>query len=155
MRRGARHGRTTKEENVQTILVAYDDTPPSKRALERAVELADHYGAQLLITSVARLSHSTPRSIGQVDRADSLGEHSQELQDAQAYATERGVTPEVIAVSGEPAQAIARLADDRDVDLVVVGTREPGLVDRIMRPSVSQEIAKRIRHDLLIVHPEH
>jgi nucleotide-binding universal stress UspA family protein len=143
-----------KEEPVQTILVAYDDSPPSKRALARAVDLAEHYGATLLITSVARLSHSTPRAIGQVDRTDSLAEHSQELLDAQAFAQERGVTPEVIAVSGEPAQAIAKLADERNVDLVVVGTREPGLVDRIMRPSVSQEVAKRIRHDLLIVHPE-
>jgi nucleotide-binding universal stress UspA family protein len=140
---------------VQKILVAYDDSPPSKRALERAVDLADHYGAQLLITSVARLSHSTPRSIGQVDRSDSLSEHSEELRQAEAFAKERGVTPEVIAVSGEPAAAIAKLADDRDADLVVVGTREPGLVDRIMRPSVSQEVARRIRHDLLIVHPEH
>jgi nucleotide-binding universal stress UspA family protein len=148
-------GAQSKEEQVQTILVAYDDSPPSQRALERAVELANHYGANLLITSVARLSHSSPRSISQIDRTDSLSEHSQELQNAQAFAQERGVTPEVIAVSGEPAQAIAKLADDRNVDLVVVGTREPGLVDRIMRPSVSQEVAKRIRHDLLIVHPEH
>jgi nucleotide-binding universal stress UspA family protein len=139
---------------VQTILVAYDDSPPSRRALERAVELADRYGAKLVITSVARLSHSSPRSIGQVDRSDSLAEHSQELQDAAAFAKERGVEPDVVAVSGDPAQAIAKLADERSADLVVVGTREPSLVDRIMHPSVSQEVARRIRHDLLIVHPE-
>jgi nucleotide-binding universal stress UspA family protein len=47
------------------------------------------------------------------------------------------------------------LAEDYDVDVVVVGTREPGLVERVMRHSVSQEVARRVHRDLFIVHPEH
>jgi nucleotide-binding universal stress UspA family protein len=40
-----------------------------------------------------------------------------------------------------------------NVDLVIVGTREPGLVERIMRNSVSAEVARRVHDNLLIVHP--
>jgi nucleotide-binding universal stress UspA family protein len=47
------------------------------------------------------------------------------------------------------------IADDMRADLVVVGTREPKLVDRILRHSVSQQVARTVHRDLLIVHPEH
>lgn len=140
---------------MQCILVAYDETEPSQRALARAVEIANLFGARLLITSVAPLLHSSPRTAGPVDPADSLQHHQDELRHAQAFAEERGLTPELLPAVGDPGDAIARIADERNVDLVVVGTREPGFLDRILHPSVSQEVARKVHHDVLIVHPEH
>jgi nucleotide-binding universal stress UspA family protein len=58
-----------------------------------------------------------------------------------------------VAVSGDPASAIVSLAERRDADLVVVGTREAGLAERVVRHSVSRQIAKKAHCDLLIVHP--
>ena len=46
---------------MKTILVAYDDTEPSRRALERAATLAQAYESRVLITSIAPLHYSTPR----------------------------------------------------------------------------------------------
>jgi nucleotide-binding universal stress UspA family protein len=68
---------------------------------------------------------------------------------------ERGIAAELAPAIGDPAAAIAKLADERDVDLVVVGTREPRLVERIMRHSVRAEVARRVHRDLLIVQPTH
>jgi hypothetical protein len=39
---------------------------------------------------------------------------------------------------GNPATAIARLAEERGADLVVVGTRELGALQRLLGQSVSQ-----------------
>jgi nucleotide-binding universal stress UspA family protein len=50
-------------------------------------------------------------------------------------------------------RAAAALADERDADLVVVGTREVGVIQRVLGQSVSQEIARRIHRDVMIVHP--
>jgi len=47
------------------------------------------------------------------------------------------------------------LAERRKVDLVVVATREAGLTERVVRHSVSQQVAKKVRCDPLIVHPHH
>ena len=69
---------------MKRILVAYDDTEPARRAIERAAELAKAFDSE-----------------------------------------------------------------------VIVGTREPGLVERLMRHSVSAEVARRVHRDLLIVHPTH
>jgi nucleotide-binding universal stress UspA family protein len=60
-----------------------------------------------------------------------------------------------VAVSGDPASAIVSLAERRDADLVVVGTREAGLAERVVRHGVSRQIAKKAHCDLLIVHPHH
>ena len=140
---------------MKSILVAYDHSDSAQRALDRAAQLAEAFGSKVIVTSVAPLLVGTPRSVGPVDPTDSPAEHERELHDAQAFLRERGVDPTLAPAIGDPAGAIAKLAEAHDVDLVVVGTREPGLAERILRHSVSSEVARRVRRDLLIVHPAH
>jgi nucleotide-binding universal stress UspA family protein len=140
---------------MQTIVVGYDHTDPSKRALERAAEIAKAFGATVIVTSVAPLLHSSPRSaaVGPADPADSLSHHEEELAAAKSFLDEQGVNAELVPAIGEPAVAIVRLAEERDADLVVVGTREVNVIQRLLGQSVSQEVARRIHRDVLIVHP--
>jgi nucleotide-binding universal stress UspA family protein len=140
---------------MKRILVAYDASDSSRRALDRAAEIAEKFGAEVLVTSVAPLMVSSPRSSGPIDPADTPADHEAELRDAQAHLRERGLDAQVVPATGDPAGAIAMLADQRDADLVIVGTREPRLVDRILHHSVSASVAKRVHRDLLIVHPDH
>jgi len=140
---------------IQKILVAYDESDSSKRALDRAVELAKAFDAKVTVTSVARLAQASVRGAGPVDPTDSPAKHRDELAEAHAFLEGQGLDAELIPASGDPAGAIVRIADDVSADLVVVGTREPGLADRVLRHSVSQQVARHVHRDLLIVHPEH
>jgi nucleotide-binding universal stress UspA family protein len=151
---------------MQQIIVAYDGTEPAKRALERTAELAKAFDAKVIVTSVAWLLHSGPRADQQFElhsppgsdpeiRRDSLADHESEVADATAFFAERGIEAEPVAVSGDPASAIVHLAETRGADLVVVGTREAGLAERVVHHSVSQQVAKKVHCDLLIVHPHH
>ena len=151
---------------MQQIVVAYDGTEPAKRALERAADLAKAFDAKVIVTSVAWLLHSGPRAEQQFElhsppgsepeiQRDSLADHVAELADATAFFAERGIEAEPVAVSGDPASAIVNLAETRGADLVVVGTREAGLAERVVHHSVSQQVAKKVHCDLLIVHPHH
>jgi nucleotide-binding universal stress UspA family protein len=97
----------------------------------------------------------SPRSSGPVDPTDSPAHHQDELREAEAHLRERGIEAQLVAATGDPAGAIAMLAEERDADLVVVGTREPSLAERVLRHSVSSEVARRVHRDLLIVHPPH
>jgi len=151
---------------MKQIVVAYDGTESAKRALERGADVAKAFDAKVIVTSVASLLHSGPRADQQFElhsaptpgpeiRRDSLADHEAQLADATAFFAERGIDAESVAVSGDPASAIVSLAERRDADLVVVGTREAGLAERVVRHSVSQQIAKKAHCDLLIVHPHH
>ena len=140
---------------IQKMLVAYDESDSAKRALDRAVELAKAFDAKVTVTSVAPLAHATVRGAGPIDPADTPQMHREELERAHARLQEQGLDAELIPAAGDPAGAIVSIADDIAADLVVVGTREPKLVDRILRHSVSQQVARTVHRDLLIVHPEH
>jgi nucleotide-binding universal stress UspA family protein len=138
---------------MKTILLAYDDSEPSRRALDRAASLAEAFGSRVLVTSIAALVHSSPRSVTQIDRGGGVGTHTDDVRQAQAMLEERGIAVESVTAVGDPASSIAQIAEDRDADLVVVGTRGVGPVQRLLGQSVSQAVSRRVSCDLLIVHP--
>jgi nucleotide-binding universal stress UspA family protein len=140
---------------MNTILVAYDDTEPSKRALERAATLAEAFGSRVLVTSVAPLTHSSPRSAASLAIGRGGLDAVSDVEHARATLEERGINAETVASSGDPAHSIANLAQREHVDMVVIGTRELGAVQRLLGQSVSQAVSRRVRCDLLIVHPGH
>jgi nucleotide-binding universal stress UspA family protein len=138
---------------MKTILVAYDDTAPSKRALDRAAALAEAFGSRVLVISIARLTHSGPRSATHLTRGEGPAERTEDVHEAQAILEARGIDAEAITMMGDPASAITRLADERSADLVVIGTRGLGPVQRLLGQSVSQAVSRRVNCDVLIVHP--
>jgi nucleotide-binding universal stress UspA family protein len=138
---------------MQTIVVGYDEGEPAKRALARAAELSKAFGGKVLVTSVARaLVPAASHGLGPIDPVDPLEDHEDQLEQARAFLTEHGVEGEYETGLGDPAHEILRLAEKHDADLIVVGTREPGLISRLLGLSVSGEVQRRSHCDVLIVH---
>jgi nucleotide-binding universal stress UspA family protein len=137
---------------VKTIIVGYDDTEPSKRALARAVELAKAFDSRLLVTSVAPIMEGAGRSMGPLDPTDTPERHRAELQEAAATIEAAGLKADLVPATGHPAEAIVLVAQENGADLIVVGTRELGFVQRMLGQSTSEAVAHRARCDVLIVH---
>jgi nucleotide-binding universal stress UspA family protein len=135
---------------MKTIVVAYDETPESDRALERGVELAKALDARLIVTSVAPVMAG--RSSGAVDPTDTPEEHVGELKHAREQLEGQGVEADYIPAIGHPDEAIAEVAKEQSADLVVVGSREVGFVKRALGQSVSEGVVHKVHCDLLIVH---
>ena len=51
---------------MKTLLVGYDDSDASRRALERALELTQAFGSKLIVTSVAPVTATVARG-GAID----------------------------------------------------------------------------------------
>jgi len=137
---------------MKTIVVGYDESGPAQRALDRAAELAQAFGAKLIVTSVAPVMVSIGRSVGAIDPTDTPDEHRAELERAREHLTGRNVEAEFVPAVGEPADTIVMLAEERDADLIVVGTREPNVLERLLGQSVSQSVSRQAHCDVLIVH---
>ncbi|HEU5278153.1 MAG TPA: universal stress protein [Gaiellaceae bacterium] len=137
---------------LQTIIVGFDETEPARRALERAADLAEAFGAKLVVTSVAPILVGVARTAGPLDSADSPTEHREQLEDARIFLDGRGIEADYVTAAGEPADTIVELAEQQDADVIVVGTREPGILERLLGQSVSERVAHHAHRDVLIVH---
>ena len=124
------------------ILLAYNDTDASNRALERAAQLAGMYGAELIVASV------TPVLVG----AAPSGEPGQELMRADGRLKELGIEAELVEAIGDIPSALVEVAEGRNVGLIVIGTREPSQVERMLGHSVSESVQRMAHCDVLIVH---
>lgn len=135
---------------MKQIVVGYDESEPAKRALARAAELASAFGAKVIVTSVAPAIHG--RGLGPVDPVDPPELHREELQHAAAFLAEKGIEGEYDLALGDPAVHIVKLAGLRQADLIVVGTGEPSLIERMLGLSVSGAVQRKAHCDVLIVH---
>jgi len=157
------------------VLVAVDDTEGSVRAAETAHRLFGDEAEYLAVnvTNVADLAaipwygagwgapyaapYGTVWSYRSTDAVGAVGElgDGEDVAAAQArdVADQSGL-PDATAVGeeGDPASAILRAAEERGVDVIVVGTEERGWLDRFLRPSVSKEIVRHANVPVLIVH---
>jgi nucleotide-binding universal stress UspA family protein len=127
---------------IKKILVAYDD--PESRTLARAADLAQQLGSELIVTNVAA---SDPDEAGEEARYG-----RERLEQARAFLAEKGLTAEFVALTGQPAEAIVSLAEERNADLIVVGMRKKGFFERLVEGSVAQNVMRRTTTDVLAVH---
>jgi len=127
---------------IQRILIGYDESGPSKRAFEHALELATRFGAELLLVTVVRIPESglLAEVEGVIDNAE---EHFKEaIVEMQKRAQKVGVTMASEVVAGHPAEQIVHLAELRHADLVVLGSRGRSKVSHWMLGSVSERVMR-------------
>ncbi len=105
------------------ILVAYDDSPGAKRALEVACDLAKTSHSELWAVAVLEHLPKYAASVGEIDEATVQGRAYLRgvLSAAQELALGREVPLQVDQVAGQPAQAIVRYAHEHGFDLITVG----------------------------------
>jgi nucleotide-binding universal stress UspA family protein len=140
---------------MSTIVVGYEQTPGSERVLERAATLAKALGAKLVVTSVTPLMVGIGRSAGPTDPTDPPEKHAQELVDARTYLEGQGIEADYQPAVGDPADGIVQLANQRNADMIVVGTHEPNLIQRLTGQSVSDSVTHHAHCDVLLVHHAH
>ena len=122
---------------MQRILLAYDGGEPAQKALALTADLAKHYGATVSVLSVVPVHPGrTP-----IDPWDDREIHQRELLEAATKLRELGIEPELVESAGDPAKTIERVAADRQVDAVIVGSRGLNAIERALQGSVSEHIA--------------
>lgn len=151
--------------SVKTIVVGYDGRDEASHALDRAIEYAKAFGAQLVVVTVGEVVAYVPPY-----GADTIAGLPPAIEDPAVTLVAEDVAGGVLAGArdrvgdvpadfltrvGSPDGALIAVAEERGAELIVVGTREPGFLDRLLEGSVSRDVVKRAHCDVLVVHPKH
>jgi nucleotide-binding universal stress UspA family protein len=122
----------------QRILLCYDGSAEAKHALERVGEIASVVPSQVAVVSVTQPIYEQPLYTGFADPGEEQS-HRRLLQEAAEELRGCGVDATTDEQVGQPAVAILAAARD-GADLVVVGSRQRGLIKRLLFGSVSAEL---------------
>jgi nucleotide-binding universal stress UspA family protein len=135
------------------ILFATDGSPEADAAKELLVFLPLPSGSELIIMSVVSQTEEGPREGEEATRTNGLGAAQAIAEQAAYHLAKAGVCTECVVTCGHPADRICRLAEEKDVQLVVVGSRGRSSLARFFLGSVSQRVAKHAPAPVLIVKP--
>ena len=140
----------------RTVVVGTDGSDSSFRAVDRAAQIAGA-DAKLIVASAYLPQHEDTRA------ADALRDESYKvsgtapiyaiLQDAKERAHNAGAkNVEERSIVGAPVDALVKLAEDEDADLLVVGNVGLSTIAGRLLGSVPANVSRRAKVDVLIVH---
>jgi nucleotide-binding universal stress UspA family protein len=129
---------------MKKILVGIDGSTESRTAADRAADLAAATGSELVLAYVISPPPALAPEASYLERWDvAEREHARKLLDEVAAATRtRRITVETVMPSGAPAETLANMASQRDVEMVVVGHRGRGAISRVLLGSVADRLVQ-------------
>ena len=142
------------------ILVAVDGSKLSFKAMDKAIELQKLMDAEIYLLCVykhhslfeASMSIERPEGMDIPDQA--LSEYAKEIVNhAKEKAKEKGaVKVRGFVKAGRPSSVIVKFAQEKDVDLIVLGTRGTHSdKDGMLLGSVSHRVASKAKCPVLVV----
>lgn len=136
------------------ILVPTDGSDQAGAAVDTAFELCSQFGADIyLITVVDAGPLGSIRLPGDATSAtEALSAQAEEtLADLHDRAETYGIDIETVVRTGTPVREILDYADAIDADLIVIGSRGRGGIDRMLLGSVAEGVTRVGDIDTLIV----
>ena len=150
---------------LKKILVPYDGSKYSEKALRRAMELAHNLDSEILLLTVTNVSYISPPGMLQgLTRSKSEKEAMKRyeksvkrdteevLKDAKKKCQEKGITVSNIVKEGDVTDEILKFAKKRKVTLIVIGAQGlSGLSTFKILGSVSRKVSEYATCPVLLV----
>jgi nucleotide-binding universal stress UspA family protein len=139
-----------QEHSATSLLVGHDAQPASRAAVRYAADLAVRLNAHLHVVHVVDLS-DTPIDADAAEWENGAHQALEALhEDARELLEGFDIAWTYHACHGDPAELLARVADEHQVLLVAVGATSRGLARRLMEGgSVSRRLMRR--HDVPVL----
>jgi len=159
---GAKHAEVKPERDsadesgvtpTGVILVPVDFSPASLDAVRVGVSMSRHAGAKLvlchaILPRVVPFGPASPPWVEKALREEALTE----MEPALKLANEAGVTVASVIEDGSPAQAILRVAQRLDADLIILAPREHGRWSRLFSgPTTVERILRDAESHVMIL----
>jgi len=130
-------------KRIKRVMVAIDGSEAAKECLKLALFLTrDIKGSQLILAYVDKMPSKA------AEGSTTVAENNPILAPAIAEAKRQGVQTRAVVSAGKPGEEICRLAQENDVDLLIIGSpdRRPSIaksfvdIDRLISSSLSDYV---------------
>ncbi|BDH79101.1 MAG TPA: universal stress protein [Methanothermobacter sp.] len=138
------------------ILLATDGSKCSNIAAEHAIKIAEQNNAELIVLAVTETYSVEKLPVEDLTRKviQLFKEESEKaLEDVKDMIEEKGYPIKFTLknVEGKAADSILQVAEDEDVDLIVVGVSGKHALERFVLGSVSEKVVRNARVPVLVV----
>jgi nucleotide-binding universal stress UspA family protein len=148
------HEDTNLDPGFETVLVPTDGSDAASFAADYGITLAARTNASMHVVHVVDLT-AVSGEFGSAAVLDALKEAGQQaVDDVIDRADEADLrSVEASVLSGTPSQALLDYVDERDIDLIVMGTHGRTGLDRYLLGSVTEKIVRLADVPVLTVSP--
>ena len=139
---------------MKQILVATDGSPSAQEAVDVGLELAKEQGADVTFVHVAppdEYRGGKGSSGHPLTHTEPVDESETALKAAAEVAEEAGVSYALERVSGDTVESIVALADAKNADLIVLGSRGRNTLASALLGSVSHGVLRHASRPVLVV----
>lgn len=137
---------------LKKMVVGYDGSEGSRKAMEWAVSLACKVKSDVVAVAVVRMPEFSP-SMDEIEEAYVDGERYYRplLEKIVEYGEEQGASIRTEILRGHPAESLVRYAYDRKADLIVMGTRGMGGFKSLIIGSVAQKVVSYSKVPVVVI----
>jgi len=121
----------------KTILFPIDQSREAREAVEVVTDLVKTYSSRLVLLSVVEELVEGEPSAAEMTSPEAIAEL---LHSARALFSKQGIESEVLERAGKPAFVICDVADELNVNLIVMGCRGVGLTEEGASSSVTNRV---------------
>lgn len=140
----------------KNILVGYDGSEASMKALKEAIGIARLTGGKVHIVGVIRpldfgyIDYVSPEEIDQYEKME-ISKEEKLLSRAIQQVKQEGLEAVYKILEGDPAEELMTYADENKIDLIVVGRKGAGVLKRMLMGSTSSSLVKYANQNVLVV----
>lgn len=140
---------------MKKIVIAIDGSPSAREAIDVGLELASEQSAEVTFVHVLApddyiVSGRGGPVLPKPHHVD-IDESETALKEAADAAEEAGVSYALERISGDTVDEIVAVADAKNADLIVVGSRGRSSIASALLGSVSSGVLKQAKRPVLIV----
>ena len=138
---------------MKQIVIATDGSSSAQEAVDVGLELAKEQGADVTFVHVTMPDEYMGGRLGArpIPHREEIDESETALRAAADAAEEAGISYALERISGDTVDTIVGIADSKEADLIVLGSRGRGAITAALLGSVSRGVLQHAKRPVLIV----
>jgi nucleotide-binding universal stress UspA family protein len=136
---------------ISKLLVAYDGSKQSEKAYTLALDIVSKYSAKMIVVSVARPPEPPVAVELEAVLESATAYYEGHFKSMKEQAEALGIEATFLVRVGHPAEQIVHLANEENVDAIVMGHRGESFIQRWLLGSVAKRVLSYAHCTVVVV----